>query len=65
MRERTFIDDVGDEKIEAAQAAVIDEAVVDLSLVDFMLSLSPAERLDALYRHAVSISQLLPRERPD
>ncbi len=65
MRERTFIDDVGDDKIAAAQAALIDDAGVDLSLVDFMLALSPAERLDAMYRHAVSISRILPRERTD
>jgi hypothetical protein len=65
MRPRTFIDDVGDPEIEAYQAAAFDDEGVDLSLVDFMFSLSPAQRLEAMYRHALSIARLLPRERPD
>jgi hypothetical protein len=65
MRTRTFIDEVGDPRIEASQTAAIDDAGVDLSLVDYMLSLSPAERLDAIYQHARSVASLLPRERPD
>ena len=42
-----------------AELAAYDDAGVDLTLVDFMLSLSPRARLEALLTHARSIGRLL------
>jgi hypothetical protein len=48
-----------DADLESRRRAAYDDAGVDLTLVDYMLSLSPRERLDALLTHARSIGRLL------
>jgi len=56
--ERALIEEI-DSELEARRRAAYDETGVDLTLVDFMLSRSPRERLDALLTHARSIGRLL------
>jgi len=46
-------------------AGAYDAAGVDVTLVDWMLSLSPRERLEALFVHATSIARLLADARTD
>jgi hypothetical protein len=48
-----------DADLESRRRDAYDDAGVDLTLVDYMLSLSPRERLDALLTHARSIGRLL------
>jgi hypothetical protein len=47
-----------DLELEAMNARAFDEAGVDLTLIDSMLALSPAERLFMLYETALSLSRL-------
>ena len=54
-----------DEAILAEQAGAYDSSGVDLTLVDWMLSLSPRERLEALFVHGESIARLLDDARTD
>jgi hypothetical protein len=48
-----------DKELEALNAPAFDEAGVDLSQIDMMLALSPAERLTMLYETALSLSRLM------
>jgi hypothetical protein len=56
--ERALIEDI-DAELEARRSAAYDAAGVDLTLIDWMLSLSPRERLEALSIHGRSIGRLL------
>ena len=56
--ERALIEDI-DAELEARRSAAYDSAGVDLTLIDWMLSLSPRERLEALSIHGRSIGRLL------
>jgi hypothetical protein len=47
-----------DLELEAMNARAFDEAGVDVTLIDSMLALSPAERLFMLYETALSLSRL-------
>lgn len=44
------------EALAAAAADSVDEAGVDLTLIDWMLGLSPTERLQFLRQHAASLA---------
>lgn len=44
------------EALAAAEAGAHDEAGVDLTLIDWMLSLTPSERLEFLRRHAAALA---------
>jgi len=55
-----WIDDPGDSSLADSQAAAFDEAGVDLTLIDWMLSLSPLERLEAMQVHGRSVASLVP-----
>jgi hypothetical protein len=46
-------------ELEASTAAAFDEAGVDLTQIDMMLRLTPAERLAMLYETARSLSRLM------
>jgi len=48
-----------DAELEALNAGAFDDAGVDLTQVDWMLKLTPAERLSALYETALSLSRLM------
>ncbi|MCA9625310.1 MAG: hypothetical protein KC731_40085 [Myxococcales bacterium] len=59
------MDDAAAEAELAAHAeSAHDEAGVDLSQIEAMLALSPAERLAVLYETALSLSRLMPHD-PD
>ncbi len=60
-----WIHDPGDASLAESQAAAFDEAGVDLSLIDWMLSLSPLERLEAMEAHGRSLASLIPDARSD
>jgi hypothetical protein len=48
-----------DQELEAMNARAYDEAGVDVTQIDAMLALSPAERLVMLYETALSLSRLM------
>lgn len=50
----------GSDELEELSADAFDEAGVDLTQIDAMLELSPAERLVMLYETALSLSRLMP-----
>ncbi|MCA9623697.1 MAG: hypothetical protein KC731_31965 [Myxococcales bacterium] len=58
-------DRTADAELEAHVAAAHDEAGVDLSQVDAMLALTPAERLAVLYETATSLGRLMPHDDSD
>ena len=47
------------EVLEAAEAGAHDEAGVDLTLIDWMLELTPSERLHVLRRHAAALASFV------
>ena len=47
-----------EKEIERLNAKSFDSAGVDLTQIDWMLSLTPRERLQALYETAASLSRL-------
>lgn len=47
-----------DRELEAMNARAFDSAGIDVTLIDAMLDLSPAERLFMLYETALSLSRL-------
>jgi hypothetical protein len=49
----------GDDELDALNAGAFDEAGVDLTQIDMMLALEPAERLAMLYQTALSLSRLM------
>lgn len=49
-----------DKEIEALNESAFDAAGVDLTQIDWMLSLTPFERLQVLYETAVSLARLTP-----
>jgi hypothetical protein len=60
-----WIDDPGDARLARSQATAFDENGVDLTLIDWMLSLSPLERLEAMQVHGRSLASLLPDAQSD
>lgn len=58
-------DHISERELEAAQAALHDDAGVDLSQIDMMLAISPAERLATMYETARSLARLMPDADPD
>ncbi|NIM01104.1 MAG: hypothetical protein GTO30_03425 [Acidobacteria bacterium] len=42
------------------EARVFDDAGVDLTQIDMMLSMTPRQRLETLYRTASSLARLMP-----
>jgi hypothetical protein len=55
----TAAPDDADDELEALNAHAFDEAGVDVTQIDSMLDLSPAERLVMLYETALSLSRLM------
>lgn len=51
--------------LAAASAGSHDEAGVDVTLIDWMLSLSPTERLLFLRKHAAALAPFVPADEPD
>jgi hypothetical protein len=45
--------------LEAAAASAHDESGVDLTLIDWMLTLTPTERLEVLRRHAAGLARFV------
>ena len=54
-----------DEELERLNADAYDEAGVDVTQIDAMLAMSPAERLRTLYETASSLSRMIPDADPD
>lgn len=52
-------------ELTAMNAAAHDDAGVDITQIDMMLDLSPAERLEMLYETASSLSRLMTHADPD
>ena len=52
--------DPTDEEIQARHERAFDAAGVDLTQIDWMLSLTPRERLLVLYETARSLARLMP-----
>ncbi len=46
-------------ELDAINAGAHDDAGVDITQIDIMLALSPAERLEMLYQTASSLSRLM------
>jgi hypothetical protein len=49
-----------DEEIERLTRSAFDAAGVDLTQIDWMLSLTPFERLQVLYETTLSLARLMP-----
>ncbi len=49
-----------DQEIEALNQKAFDAAGVDLTQIDWMLSLTPFERLQVLYETTASLARLMP-----
>jgi hypothetical protein len=52
-------------RYDARHTDAFDTAGVDVTLIDWMLSLTPKQRLDALFDYASSTARLLPRDGSD
>jgi hypothetical protein len=52
-------DPTADEELRRSQEAAYDEAGVDVTQIDLMLSLTPRERLEHLYEAASSLARLM------
>jgi hypothetical protein len=48
-----------EEELRRINAAAFDEAGIDLTQIDIMLSLTPRERLSMLYESAASLARLM------
>ena len=54
-----------DQEIERLNASAFDASGVDLTQIDWMLALTPLERLSALYETAASLARLMNHGRTD
>jgi hypothetical protein len=50
---------LAEEELERLNASAFDASGVDVTQIDWMLSLTPLERLSALYETATSLARLL------
>jgi hypothetical protein len=54
-----------DEELERLNREAFDEAGVDVTQIDFLLSMTPRERLETLYQSALSLARLMENAETD